>query len=189
MLRTHLLPATGLTHDRYPSLQPSAVHLLATNDRLHSLLSVLPPKKLSGHPESALNVLEPKAIPEIGASVTCLTLDAASPQAQPGRNGAANRESRSRSVSGRCASCARFEPSKIGLRTLDLLVKRVATQANLEGSFSTHSIRAGTATSLYSLGVEESEISRHLRHKSVTVTRIYDRPSNQLERDPFRSRR
>ena len=79
-------------------------------------------------------------------------------------------------------------PEPMSLRTLDLLVKRVAKKADLEGSFSTHSLRAGCATSLYSLGVEESAISRHLRHKSVTVTRIYDRPSNQLGRDPFRGK-
>jgi integrase len=79
-------------------------------------------------------------------------------------------------------------PAPMSLRTLDLLVKRVAKKADLEGSFSTHSLRAGCATSLYSLGVEESAISRHLRHKSVTVTRIYDRPSNQLGRDPFRGK-
>ena len=79
-------------------------------------------------------------------------------------------------------------PEPMSLRTLDLLVKRVAKKADLEGSFSTHSLRAGCATSLYSLGVKESAISRHLRHKSVTVTRIYDRPSNQLGRDPFRGK-
>jgi integrase len=79
-------------------------------------------------------------------------------------------------------------PEPMSLRTLDLLVKRVAKKANLEAEFSTHSLRAGCATTLYSLGVEESVISRHLRHKSIAVTRIYDRPSNQLERDPFRGK-
>ena len=82
-MRTHLLPATGLTHDRYPSLQPSAVHLLATNDRLHSLLSVLPPKKLSGPIKSVLKVLERKAISRIGARVTCLTFGRAKPRRTP----------------------------------------------------------------------------------------------------------
>jgi integrase len=64
----------------------------------------------------------------------------------------------------------------------------IAKQAGLEESFSTHSPRGGGATALYSLGVEESAISRHLRHKSATTTRVCDRPSNQLEHDPFRSK-
>ena len=64
-------------------------------------------------------------------------------------------------------------PEAMSLRPLDLLVKRVAKKANLDGSFSTHSLRAGCATSLYSLGVEEPAISRHLRHQSVKTTRIY----------------
>ena len=74
------------------------------------------------------------------------------------------------------------------LRALDLWVKRVAKKAQLDGSFSTHSVRAGTATSLYSMDVNETQIQNHLRHKSATTTRCYDRPSNQVTRDPFRKK-
>jgi len=76
----------------------------------------------------------------------------------------------------------------MSLKTLDLLVKRVAKRANLEASFSTHSLRAGCATSLGSLGVELSRIQEHLRHESSKTTRIYIRPSDGLDRDPFRSK-
>ena len=79
-------------------------------------------------------------------------------------------------------------PEPMSLRTLDLLVKRVAKRANLEAEFSTHSRRAGCATSLGSLGVELSRIQEHLRHESSKTTRIYIRPSDGLDRDPLRKR-
>ena len=79
-------------------------------------------------------------------------------------------------------------PEPVSLRGLDLLIKRVAKQAKLDGSFSTHSVRAGCATTLYGLAVDETHIMKHLRHKDAKTTRIYDRPSNQVSRDPFRKR-
>jgi site-specific recombinase XerD len=73
----------------------------------------------------------------------------------------------------------------MSLRTLDLLIKRIAKQAGLEGAFSTHSLRAGFATSAKSLGGDPYRIQQHLRHESMKTTKIYFRAEDELEDDPL----
>ena len=57
-MRNALFSETTIRHDQYPFPSVVGVHPLATNERLHPLLSVLPPKKLSWHRKNVPNVLE-----------------------------------------------------------------------------------------------------------------------------------
>lgn len=63
------------------------------------------------------------------------------------------------------------------------LVKRLATDAMLEGDFSGHSLRAGFVTSAAEAGASLDNIARTTRHKSLTVLTGYIRRANLFE-DP-----
>ncbi|RYI12604.1 MAG: integrase, partial [Acetobacteraceae bacterium] len=57
-----------------------------------------------------------------------------------------------------------------------LVVKRRAEAAGLDpAAFSGHSLRAGLATSAAAHGLEERDIQRQTRHRSVAVLRRYIR--------------
>ena len=61
-------------------------------------------------------------------------------------------------------------------RAVALVVKRAADLAGLESArYAGHSLRAGLATSAAIAGVEERDIMRQTRHKSVAVARKYIR--------------
>jgi integrase len=66
----------------------------------------------------------------------------------------------------------------IGLsdRAIALIVRRRAATAGVDpAGYSAHSLRAGCATEAAARGVEERDIGRHTRHRSILVLRGYIR--------------
>ena len=59
------------------------------------------------------------------------------------------------------------------------VVQRRASAAGLEDAsgYSAHSLRAGFVTEAKNRGIDEADIMRHTRHKSVQIMRRYDRTS------------
>ena len=59
------------------------------------------------------------------------------------------------------------------------VVQRRASAAGLENplGYSAHSLRAGFVTEAKNRGIDEADIMRHTRHKSVQIMRRYDRTS------------
>ena len=59
------------------------------------------------------------------------------------------------------------------------VVQRRARSADLENAsgYSAHSLRAGFVTEAKNRGIDEADIMRHTRHKSVQIMRRYDRTS------------
>ena len=59
------------------------------------------------------------------------------------------------------------------------MVQRRARSAGLENAsgYSAHSLRAGFVTEAKNRGIDEADIMRHTRHKSVQIMRRYDRTS------------
>ena len=59
------------------------------------------------------------------------------------------------------------------------VVQRRARSAGLENAsgYSAHSLRAGFVTEAKNRGIDEADIMRHTRHKSVQIMRRYDRTS------------
>jgi integrase len=61
-------------------------------------------------------------------------------------------------------------------RAIALIVKRRAVAAGVDPTgYSAHSLRAGCATEAAAHGVEERDIGRHTRHRSIAVLRGYIR--------------
>jgi integrase len=61
-------------------------------------------------------------------------------------------------------------------RAIALIVKRRAAAAGVDpAGYSAHSLRAGCATEAAARGVEERDIGRHTRHRSIPVLRGYIR--------------
>jgi integrase len=61
-------------------------------------------------------------------------------------------------------------------RVIALIVKRRAAAAGVDPTgYSAHSLRAGCATEAAPRGVEERDIGRHTRHRSIPVLRCYVR--------------
>ena len=61
-------------------------------------------------------------------------------------------------------------------RAIALIVKRRAVAAGVDpAGYSAHSLRAGCATEAAARGVEERDIGRHTRHRSIAVLRGYIR--------------
>jgi integrase len=61
-------------------------------------------------------------------------------------------------------------------RAIALIVKRRVAAANIDPTgYSAHSLRAGCATEAAARGVEERDIGRHTRHRSIVVLRGYIR--------------
>lgn len=79
---------------------------------------------------------------------------------------------------------AGFPP--IGAAALDSLVARRVRAAGLgdADSFSPHSLRAGFVTEAKNRGVDEADIMRHTRIKSLRIMRSYDRESGWWLRNP-----
>jgi site-specific recombinase XerD len=70
---------------------------------------------------------------------------------------------------GRIAAC-------LSDRAIALIVKRRAAAAGIDATgYSAHSLRAGCATEAAARGVEERDIGRHTRHRSIPVLRGYIR--------------
>ena len=59
------------------------------------------------------------------------------------------------------------------------MVQRRVSAAGLENAsgYSAHSLRAGFVTEAKNRGIDEADIMRHTRHKSVQIMRRYDRTS------------
>ena len=59
------------------------------------------------------------------------------------------------------------------------VVQRRTRSAGLENAsgYSAHSLRAGFVTEAKNRGIDEADIMRHTRHKSVQIMRRYDRTS------------
>ena len=59
------------------------------------------------------------------------------------------------------------------------VVQRRTRSAGLENpsGYSAHSLRAGFVTETKNRGIDEADIMRHTRHKSVQIMRRYDRTS------------
>lgn len=75
------------------------------------------------------------------------------------------------------------QPGRLSDQTVRLVVKKAAEAAGLDATkYSGHSLRAGLATSAAANGVEERDIQKQTRHKSVTVLRRYIR-DGELFRD------
>jgi integrase len=71
--------------------------------------------------------------------------------------------------------------SRIDGQDIANLVKRVASDARLDGDFSAHSLRAGFVTSAAEAGVTLENISRTTRHKSLAVLAGYIRHVDLFE--------
>lgn len=69
------------------------------------------------------------------------------------------------------------------------LIRRRARQAGLThiDQYSSHSLRAGFVTTAKDRGLDEGDIMRHTRHKSITVMRTYDRTTGYWNRNPTAS--
>lgn len=66
--------------------------------------------------------------------------------------------------------------ARLSDRAIALIVKRRAAVAGVDPKgYSAHSLRAGCATEAASRGVEERDIGRHTRHRSIAVLRGYIR--------------
>jgi integrase len=77
----------------------------------------------------------------------------------------------------------------IGPAALDSLVSRRVRAAGLADadSFSPHSLRAGFVTEAKNRGIDEADIMRHTRIKSLRIMRSYDRESGWWLRNPTTS--
>ena len=58
-------------------------------------------------------------------------------------------------------------------------LEQLETYSGLENAsgYSAHSLRAGFVTEAKNRGIDEADIMRHTRHKSVQIMRRYDRTS------------
>jgi integrase len=66
--------------------------------------------------------------------------------------------------------------TRLSDRAIALIVKRRAAVAGVDpAGYSAHSLRAGCATEAAARGVEERDIGRHTRHRSIPVLRGYIR--------------
>ena len=66
--------------------------------------------------------------------------------------------------------------TRLSDRAIALIVKRRAAAAGVDPTgYSAHSLRAGCATEAAARGVEERDIGRHTRHRSIPVLRGYIR--------------
>jgi integrase len=65
----------------------------------------------------------------------------------------------------------------------EIVVARCAS-AGIDG-VGAHSLRAGAATSALGNGAPIDLVAKHLRHKSMETTRIYDRRANQFKNHPM----
>lgn len=75
--------------------------------------------------------------------------------------------------SGRCRWWSKPE-GRLSARTISLIVKRYVSMAGMSPEmYSAHSLRRGLATEAGAVGVPERIISRHTRHKSISVLRGY----------------
>lgn len=69
---------------------------------------------------------------------------------------------------------------------IDGVVTRRVTQAALAGStgYSAHSLRSGFITEAKNRGIDEADIMRHTRLKSLRIMRSYDRTTGWWNRNP-----
>jgi len=76
----------------------------------------------------------------------------------------------------------RVAATRLSDRSVANIVKRAALAAGLEPAlYSGHSLRAGLATQAAASGVEERDIMRQTRHKSVTIARRYIRQGTRWQ--------
>ena len=75
--------------------------------------------------------------------------------------------------------CQRRRPNTAPDRGKKENVQRRVSAAGLEDplGYSAHSLRAGFVTETKNRGIDEADIMRHTRHKSVQIMRRYDRTS------------
>ena len=63
----------------------------------------------------------------------------------------------------------------LGKNKLQHMVKEMFRQANIEGNFTNHSLRATCATQLFNAGVPEVLVQKQTGHKSLDSLRLYER--------------
>ena len=70
-------------------------------------------------------------------------------------------------------------PATVTAAAINNMVQRRVSAAGLENAsgYSAHSLRAGFVTEAKNRGIDEADIMRHTRHKSVQIMRRYDRTS------------
>jgi len=77
---------------------------------------------------------------------------------------------------------SRVAASRLTSQTVAAVVKRAALAAGLDPAlYAGHSLRAGLATQAAASGVEERDIMRQTRHKSVTIARRYIRQGTRWQ--------
>lgn len=62
----------------------------------------------------------------------------------------------------------------ISRKKLQTMVKDICTEAQVEGNFTNHSLRATGATALFDAGVPETIIQKRTGHKSLKALRCYE---------------
>lgn len=74
----------------------------------------------------------------------------------------------------------------VGAAAIDGIVTRRVSQAGLANasSYSPHSLRSGFITEAKNRGIDEADIMRHTRLKSLRIMRSYDRESGWWRRNP-----
>jgi hypothetical protein len=70
----------------------------------------------------------------------------------------------------------------VGVNTLGSVVKRLCQEAQLEGFFTNHSLRATAATRLFRSGMSEQVVCETTGHRSATAVREYQRSGEVLKR-------
>ena|GEM_PF-119772 len=77
----------------------------------------------------------------------------------------------------------------IGGAAIDAIVSRLVTNSGLANasSYSAHSLRSGFITEAKNRGVDEADIMRHTRLKSLRIMRLYDRSTGWWNRNPTTS--
>ena len=76
--------------------------------------------------------------------------------------------------------------SPIGAAAIDGIVTRRVAHSGLKNasSYSAHSLRSGFITEAKNRGVDEADIMRHTRLKSLRIMRLYDRTTGWWNRNP-----
>ena len=68
-----------------------------------------------------------------------------------------------------------YFPERLSTKTLNSLIKTMASEAGLSGNYTNHSLRVTGTTSLFDAGVPEAIIQKRTGHKSVDALRCYER--------------
>ena len=67
-----------------------------------------------------------------------------------------------------------FINSPVGINTLNSILSTISQQAGVNTQYTNHSLRATSATRMYSKNVREKLISEKTGHRSLTALRVYE---------------